>query len=51
MCAVDFTFRLLISWVLLVLGVVFRGDEVASVAVVGAVLVIGGALLASRREV
>lgn len=37
--------------VALFLGVVFREDRVAGVAVVGAVLVIGGALLASRREV
>lgn len=36
--------------VALVLGVVFRGDQVAGVAVVGVVLVIVGAFLASRRE-
>lgn len=36
--------------VALVLGVVFRGDEVAPIAVVGVVLVIGGAALASRRD-
>jgi drug/metabolite transporter (DMT)-like permease len=37
--------------VALVLGVVFRDDIVAPIAVVGVVLVIIGALLASRREV
>jgi drug/metabolite transporter (DMT)-like permease len=36
--------------VALVLGVVFRGDEVTGLAVAGVVLVIGGAILASRRE-
>lgn len=36
--------------VALVLGVVFRGDQVAGAAVAGVVLVIIGALLASRRE-
>lgn len=36
--------------VALVLGVVFRGDQVAGVAVAGVVLVIIGAFLASRRE-
>jgi drug/metabolite transporter (DMT)-like permease len=36
--------------VALALGVVFRGDEVAAIAVLGIVLVIAGALLASRRE-
>ena len=36
--------------VALVLGVAFRGDEVAPIAVGGVVLVIIGALLASRRE-
>lgn len=36
--------------VALVLGVVFRGDEVTAVATVGVGLVIVGALLASRRE-
>jgi drug/metabolite transporter (DMT)-like permease len=36
--------------VALVLGVVFRGDEVAPIAVVGVVLVIAGAALASRRD-
>jgi drug/metabolite transporter (DMT)-like permease len=37
--------------VALVLGVVFRDEIVAPVAVIGVVLVIAGALLASRREV
>jgi drug/metabolite transporter (DMT)-like permease len=37
--------------VALILGVVFRSEIVAPVAVVGVVLVIAGALLASRREV
>ena len=37
--------------VALLLGVLFRDDQVASIAVIGVVLVIGGALLASRREV
>ena len=37
--------------VALILGVVFRDDIVAPIAVVGVVLVIIGALLASRREV
>jgi drug/metabolite transporter (DMT)-like permease len=41
----------LIPVVALVLGVVFRDDQVAGVAVVGVVLVIAGAFLASRREV
>jgi drug/metabolite transporter (DMT)-like permease len=36
--------------VALALGVVFRGDAVSLVAVAGSVLVIAGALLASRRE-
>ncbi len=36
--------------VALVLGVVFRDEVVEAVAIVGVVLVIGGALLASRRE-
>jgi drug/metabolite transporter (DMT)-like permease len=36
--------------VALALGVVFRGDAVSFVAVSGSVLVIAGALLASRRE-
>lgn len=36
--------------VALTLGVSFRGDRVSSVAVFGVALVIGGALLASRRE-
>lgn len=35
----------------LILGVVFRGDQVAGLAVVGVGLVIGGAILASRREI
>ncbi|MCH7582106.1 MAG: DMT family transporter [Acidobacteria bacterium] len=37
--------------VALILGVVFRNEIVAPVAVIGVVLVIAGALLASRREV
>ena len=37
--------------VALILGVVFRDEIVAPVAVIGVVLVIAGALLASRREV
>ncbi len=36
--------------VALVLGVVFRGDQVTALAVSGVVLVLGGAVLASRRE-
>ena len=36
--------------VALVLGVVFRSDRVAWIAVVGVALVITGAILASRRE-
>ena len=36
--------------VALVLGVVFRNDEVTVVALIGVVLVIVGALLAARRE-
>ena len=36
--------------VALALGVGFRGDRVSGVAVVGVALVIGGAVLASRRE-
>ena len=36
--------------VALVLGVVFRNDTVSFVAIIGSVLVIAGALLASRRE-
>lgn len=36
--------------VALVLGVIFRGEVVSSVAISGVVLVIAGALLASRRE-
>jgi drug/metabolite transporter (DMT)-like permease len=36
--------------VALVLGVAFRGDVVAPIAVVGVVMVISGALLASRRD-
>jgi len=39
----------LIPVVALVLGVTFRGDEVAPPALVGVALVIGGAFLASRR--
>ena len=39
----------LIPVVALVLGVVFRGDEVFALELVGVVFVIGGALLASRR--
>lgn len=41
----------LIPVVALLLGVVFRGDEVGPVAIVGVGLVILGAYLASRREV
>ncbi|NQV06072.1 DMT family transporter [bacterium] len=37
--------------VALTVGVVFRGDEVQLIAIVGVVLVIVGAFLASRREV
>jgi drug/metabolite transporter (DMT)-like permease len=40
----------LIPVVSLVLGVVFRDDEVAALAIVGVVLVVAGAVLASRRE-
>ena len=39
----------IIPVVALVLGVVFRDDEVAPLALVGVVFVIGGAFLASRR--
>jgi drug/metabolite transporter (DMT)-like permease len=39
----------LIPVVALVLGVAFRDDDVAPLALVGVVFVIGGALLASRR--
>lgn len=40
----------LIPVVALILGVVFRDDDVAFVSIAGSVLVIAGALLASRRE-
>jgi drug/metabolite transporter (DMT)-like permease len=40
----------LIPVVSLALGAAFRDDEVSALALVGVVLVIGGALLASRRE-
>ncbi len=40
----------LIPVVALVLGVVFRGEVVSPVSVVGVVMVIAGAILASRRE-
>jgi drug/metabolite transporter (DMT)-like permease len=40
----------LIPIVSLALGAAFRDDEVTTLALVGVVLVIGGALLASRRE-
>jgi len=40
----------LIPGVALVLGVVFRDDDVAVLALVGVVLVVGGAVLASREE-
>ena len=40
----------LIPVVALVLGVVFRDEIVAPVAIVGSLLVIAGAFLASRRE-
>ncbi len=36
--------------VALVLGVAFRGDEVAPVAITGITMVIAGAILASRRD-
>ena len=36
--------------VALILGVVFRDEVVAPLAIVGAILVIAGAFLASRRE-
>ena len=39
----------LIPVVALVLGVTFRGDDVAPLALIGVALVIGGAFLASRR--
>ncbi len=39
----------LIPGISLALGVIFQGDEVAPLALVGVVLVIGGAFLASRR--
>ena len=39
----------LIPAVALVLGVVFRGDEVFALELVGIVVIIAGALLASRR--
>ena len=37
--------------VALILGVSFRGDEVTLIAIIGVLLVITGAILASRREV
>ncbi|MGH9136252.1 MAG: DMT family transporter [Acidimicrobiales bacterium] len=40
----------LIPVVSLVLGAVFRDDEVSALALLGVVLVLGGALLAARRE-
>lgn len=40
----------LIPVVALALGVIFRGEVISPVAIVGVVLVIAGALLASRRE-
>jgi drug/metabolite transporter (DMT)-like permease len=40
----------LIPVVALLLGVLFRDDAVQVVAMVGVVLVIGGAVLASRQE-
>ena len=40
----------LIPVVALILGAVFQSDKVALIALVGVVLVIGGAVLASRRE-
>lgn len=40
----------LIPVVSLVLGAVFRDDEVSAAALIGVVLVIGGAVLASRQE-
>lgn len=41
----------LIPVVALILGVVFRGDQVAPIALLGVALVVVGAYLASRREV
>ncbi|MGC2239705.1 MAG: EamA family transporter, partial [Acidimicrobiia bacterium] len=41
----------LIPVVALLLGVIFRDEVISPVAIVGSVLVIVGALLASRREV
>jgi drug/metabolite transporter (DMT)-like permease len=40
----------LIPGVSLALGVVFRGDHVSSLALIGVALVVGGAFLASRQE-
>jgi drug/metabolite transporter (DMT)-like permease len=40
----------LIPVVALILGVVFRDEVISPVAIIGVVLVIAGALLASRRE-
>jgi drug/metabolite transporter (DMT)-like permease len=40
----------LIPFVSLALGVVFLGDEVQALAIVGVVLVVAGAFLASRRR-
>lgn len=37
--------------VALILGVTFRGDSVSPLAIVGVFLVVGGAILASRKEV
>jgi drug/metabolite transporter (DMT)-like permease len=41
----------LIPVVALILGVVFRSEQISSIAVAGVVLVIAGAFLASRREI
>ena len=41
----------LIPVVALLLGVLFRGDDVGPLALVGVALVIAGAYLASRREI
>jgi drug/metabolite transporter (DMT)-like permease len=40
----------LIPVVAMILGAVFRGDEITAIALAGITLVIAGALLASRRE-
>jgi drug/metabolite transporter (DMT)-like permease len=40
----------LIPVIALILGVVFRDEQVSAVAILGVILVIAGAVLASRRE-